>query len=497
MSIEGPKLGISNSELNNNNFNPELDKFLEDNIISQEETSVLHDLFSEKRADIYHISKQNLSQLRNIIWSKSKKGWITDNDMNKLKNKSEINKNTGTKADKYEKRTKQTTKNKINNTSTSQSSNLNEKNEINKNNYIDSNWKLINVRKITLMDLIALGYDSINSIIWNKYKFSISNTKWETFNVFLWSTSSGIKNYYYWEGPKKNQRVKIYDWYKLWATASNQESNDKKSNNFDSPEGYDTIDNPEQLKQLLENRDITKADIDKWIQKWYKTIKLWVGWKKNRVSVKELDKFYKEFISAQDYSRLSILKWIWANRKKVDYKAMKDFWKESIDKLSGIGKFIAIWDKYLSAWITESNLKHLQFLPKYTHAQEKEAIRKTGRWLIKHAWCAYFIDTVLKEAWYPTLSREFAGRSRAYIWETWTGHIGIKKGGSMINWNTWDTIWLSPINYSELRWWILPNDVWQPNKAHKWPFSNKSIIPDWAILVFWRNPSKKSHKKWA
>jgi hypothetical protein len=223
---------------------------------------------------------------------------------------------------------------------------------------------------------------------------------------------------------------------------------------------------------------------------------LWVWWKRDRVSVKELDRFYKEFISAQDYSRKSLKKWIWKRRKTVDYPAMKKFWNESIDQLKWLAKFIAIWDKYLSEWINERNLKHLKFLPKYLYAEEKKSIRKTWRWLKKNAWCAYFINTVLKESGYPTLPGKFAGSSRAYIWESWYWHIGIKKGQSMINWNTHDSIWLSKINYSKLRWWILPQDVWNPKKAHKWHFNSKSLIPDWAILVYQRNPRKRSDKKW-
>lgn len=86
MWVESSNLWLSKKELKNNNLNPEIEKVLEDNSVTQEERDVLHDIFSEKRSEIYNISKTKLNELRWIIWSKSKLSWITDRDMNKLKN---------------------------------------------------------------------------------------------------------------------------------------------------------------------------------------------------------------------------------------------------------------------------------------------------------------------------------------------------------------------------------------------------------------------------
>ena len=191
MSIEGPKLGISETELNNNDFNPELEKFLENNIISQEETDVLHDIFSEKRADIYHVSKQNLKELRDIIWSKSKKVWITDSDMTFLKN----HKNKAP--------IKETTIKKI------------EKKEA-KQNHINQNWILVWVSKNRL-DQIILDTSKKISITFKNNNFNWSNINWETFNITWWKDIDTWKETFIFEDWElKWKRVKINDWDKLW-----------------------------------------------------------------------------------------------------------------------------------------------------------------------------------------------------------------------------------------------------------------------------------------
>ncbi|MDQ7008965.1 MAG: hypothetical protein Q9M94_01590 [Candidatus Gracilibacteria bacterium] len=104
MVIKGPQLGISRKELNNNNFNPEIKKFLEKkdkandkSNLSKEEAILLKNIF-KNRKNIYHISKTNLTSLRSIIGSNSKIGIITGKDLKSLNNyvdnyKEEVKKN--------------------------------------------------------------------------------------------------------------------------------------------------------------------------------------------------------------------------------------------------------------------------------------------------------------------------------------------------------------------------------------------------------------------
>lgn len=86
MAIGWESFWLSHEELNNNKLSPEIDKVLEDSLLTNQERDFLYNHFNEKRNEIYDISKDKLNELRQVIWSKSKLWWITDRDMNKLKN---------------------------------------------------------------------------------------------------------------------------------------------------------------------------------------------------------------------------------------------------------------------------------------------------------------------------------------------------------------------------------------------------------------------------
>ena len=110
--------------------------------------------------------------------------------------------------------------------------------------YLSSNWKLKNVNPINLMTLISKNIDKVNDLIWNKNNFSITNKYWKTYNVFLWKLRNWKIDYFYKDWPKKNQKVKIFNWDKLWkynvewpeskkVVEITKKTNDKPKNNIE------------------------------------------------------------------------------------------------------------------------------------------------------------------------------------------------------------------------------------------------------------------------
>jgi len=203
MSIEWSHLWFSQNELKNNNFNPELNKFLENNEISKEEADVLSDMFEENKAGVILVSKNNLKKLREIIWSNSKTNYITSKDKQKIKN---ISNNKEFKKEK--------------------------KDKFIESNHIRLDWTLENVTKIRL-----------DQIVWpsEKIKFSIklSNNSlypnymdWNEYNVIWWKDIRSWKQTYIFnEWPRKWNRVMISNWDKLWEYKENPKKWDNKTEN--------------------------------------------------------------------------------------------------------------------------------------------------------------------------------------------------------------------------------------------------------------------------
>lgn len=203
MSIEWSHLWFSQNELKNNNFNPELNKFLENNEISKEEADVLSDMFEENKAGVILVSKNNLKKLREIIWSNSKTNYITSKDKQKIKN---ISNNKEFKKEK--------------------------KDKFIESNHIRLDWTLENVTKIRL-----------DQIVWpsEKIKFSIKLTNnslypnymdWNEYNVIWWKDIRSWKQTYIFnEWPRKWNRVMISNWDKLWEYKENPKKWDNKTEN--------------------------------------------------------------------------------------------------------------------------------------------------------------------------------------------------------------------------------------------------------------------------
>ncbi len=188
MNIEWNNLWFSTDEIKNNNLNPELNSFLENNEISKEEADVLDDMFKENIAGIILVSKNNLQKLRKAIWSNSKTNYITNRDKQKIRNIS------------------------------NDTDNIKEKNsKFNTSNHILEDWILQNVTKIRL-----------DQIVWpsEKIKFSIKLSKnslyanymdWNKYNVIWGKDDSNWKQTYIFdEWPLKWKRVMISNWDKLW-----------------------------------------------------------------------------------------------------------------------------------------------------------------------------------------------------------------------------------------------------------------------------------------
>ncbi len=98
------------------------------------------------------------------------------------------------------------------------------------NKYLWSRWQLRNVNKITLKGLLSKNISKINKLIWNnKNNFSIIDRYWKIYNVFLWRKNWKI-DYFYKDWPRKNRRVKIYNWDRLWKYNSSYEKYRNENN---------------------------------------------------------------------------------------------------------------------------------------------------------------------------------------------------------------------------------------------------------------------------
>jgi hypothetical protein len=162
----------------------------------------------------------------------------------------------------------------------------------NENKYISIDWKLRNVTKITLKTLVSRCSELIDNIVWDKYNFSITNKKWVTSNVYLWFSWISlniIKDYFYTDWPKKDKKVRIYNWDTLWPYKNT-------GNSSGSLEWYNTIYNPVELRKMFLKGALTKENINLWLEVWLKTRRLRVWGRRNKISVKELAKLYKEYI---------------------------------------------------------------------------------------------------------------------------------------------------------------------------------------------------------
>ncbi len=201
-NFENNNFWFKESELKNNNFNPELEAFLKDNILAKEEADILNDMFEENKAWIILVSKQNLRKLRESIWSNSKVNYISSSDKNIINNISQ-------------------TENTNSNKDTEPSYNLEPK-----NNHIDSEWYLTNVTKIRLDEIVWPSEMIKFSIKLSQNSLYNNNMDWNTYNVIWWKDKiSGKQTYIFQEWPKIGERVMISNGDKLWEYIETQNNN--------------------------------------------------------------------------------------------------------------------------------------------------------------------------------------------------------------------------------------------------------------------------------
>ena len=380
--------------------------------------------------------------------------------------------------------------------------NNNENNETNNSKYIQKNGLLKNVLKITLKTLVSIESNNIENIIWNKYNFSITNRQWKTYNVFLWKIN-WVENYYYSNGPRKNQRVKIYNWYKIWPTITESNLEKRESDNKEPKNNkellkklekdFPSIDNISSLivslKKLKSTRDIVNRKIDEAKRNNYSDdtlITISYYWKRrDKVRVSDL----KGILKAINFTLDTDQRWIdTAKDWKIDNKSIKDYVTKRLSKenITWLAEIYANAVKYV--WSTEANRYLQKEIKKYTWLDIKN-----------QAWCAAFVKMILIKSWHAEDSKKMNNAALSAFWITkaWW-HIWISAGWwKFIDWNSWrntdrvtsDSIYRSYRKKGYI-WWILPEDLWNRDKVH---FSNTNV-PPWAIIVFarWSNVEQKA-----
>lgn len=126
-----------------------------------------------------------------------------------------------------------------------------------------------------------------------------------------------------------------------------------------------------------------------------------------------------------------------------------------------------------------------------------------------HNWCAAFVGDCLIRAGYFKDIRDLKNHLPApypdvasnYLWIGYfKAHIGIYTWWeTMINGNSHNMVRCSHVGWNKLVGWIMPEDLWNPNKVH---FYHKEKIepPVGALLVFkrwkWALPKQVALKAW-
>jgi len=189
MWIENNNLWFNQKELKNNNLNPELNKFLENNELSKEEAEVLVDAFEENKKGVLLISRNNLRKLRKILNLTSRRNYLTTRDKKAIAAYIPKSYHEEIKSEKF----------------------------INILKHIDKRGRLKNVSKLRLDQLVSPYQKTKFSITLSKNSIYSSRFDWKTFNVIWWKDKRTWKfTYVFADGPLKRRRILIWDWDKLW-----------------------------------------------------------------------------------------------------------------------------------------------------------------------------------------------------------------------------------------------------------------------------------------
>lgn len=297
------------------------------------------------------------------------------------------------------------------------------------------------------------------------------------------------------------ERLKIYTWTKIEITKLWDENqlNDIKAENIKE---YNQFILENSKYSTDEFKEIITTCFDKWLDsketefilKWDFS-KLWDIDKNKADKLISTIRFLENSKLLDDYSNaweivnnIEKLKvfldkyWFWIKYDINNDWTIKFLWDwslpEWLEKDPSLEKLIKIATSQL--WVNERNWwadKYLWWL---------------DSWDIP--WCAWFVNWVLEQSWYPSIiwGRKFS--SRAFLWEEWFWHVWIKLWNKILWWNQWDEV--SAVSISKpIIWWVMPENVWNMEKTNRWWIFNLKEIPDWAIIVFNRDPKNKSDKK--
>lgn len=295
------------------------------------------------------------------------------------------------------------------------------------------------------------------------------------------------------------ERLKIYTWTSIEVKKVINEKEISVLENK-SIEKYNTFikENPNYWTE--EYSDIIKVSFNKWLN--WDEIEFILGWDFSKLWELDTNKAEKIIVSLRfldnsklldDYSnaweilsRIEDLKdfidkyWYWIKYEVNNDWTIKFLWDwtlpEWLEKESSLKKLIQIATSQL--WVREWNW----WADKYLGGLDSDKI----------PWCAWYVNWVLKQSWYPSISwwREFS--SKALIWEEWYGHVWFKMWDKIVWWNQWDKVSVIKIN-KPIVWWVMPENVWNMEKTNKWRTFNPKEIPDWAVIVFDRKVKNKQY----
>lgn len=273
---------------------------------------------------------------------------------------------------------------------------------------------------------------------------------------------------------------------------------------------FPSIENIKELEKLVKQRLIKYEDVQKWIKKWWHSVRIhYQNWKTDKVNIHELKKFFENIQIAQKYSIRSAQEWIKKSKdnKKINYQAISNYAQnqllENKEKSPNLTKLIAQAQYFMGAKETWNDP-----LSRKLQARMKNFgldIRNNP----SHNWCAAFVWDCLIRAWYfkdindlkkhlpkpyPDVASNYIGiwYFKAHMWiYTW--------GEIMINWNSHNMVRYSKVRWNKLVWWIMPSDLWNPNKVHFYQ-KEKTKPPVGALLIFervkWSLPKQIALKAW-